>query len=137
MITLRQMEQLTGVSRRMLQDYNKIGLLKYRGKTPGGYWLYDEADADRLAAIQLLRSYGFTRKEVLLLLGDPDQPVSDVMPCRNGAAGAAGQHRSGADSAAEDPAGRGGVNVLEPVQADRTPTLAVFPYICYTDFRFF
>lgn len=79
MITLRQMEQLTGVSRRMLQDYNKIGLLKYRGKTPGGYWLYDEADADRLAAIQLLRSYGFTRKEVLLLLGDPDQPVSDVI----------------------------------------------------------
>ena len=79
MITLRQMEQLTGVSRRMLQEYNRIGLLKYRGKTPGGYWLYNEEDIDRLAAIQLLRNCGFTRKDVLLLLGDPEQPLNDVI----------------------------------------------------------
>lgn len=79
MITLRQMERLTGVSRRMLQEYNRIGLLKYRGKTPGGYWLYNEEDIDRLAAIQLLRSYGFSRKDVLLLLGDPEQPLNDVI----------------------------------------------------------
>ena len=79
MITLRQLEQLTGVSRRMLQDYNQLGLLKYRGKTPGGYWLYEEDDVNRLAAIQLLRAHGMSRKEIADLFGDADQPLPDIV----------------------------------------------------------
>lgn len=79
MITMRQMEELTGVSRRMLQDYDTLGLLRHRDTTPGGYWLYNEDDIERLITIQLLRSHGYTRKDVLRLLGDPDQPLPDLL----------------------------------------------------------
>ena len=79
MITLRQMEQLTGVSRRMLQEYDRIGLLKCRGKTPGGYWLYTEDDVSRLIMIQLLCQNGFSRKEIADLSGDPGQPLQDML----------------------------------------------------------
>lgn len=79
MITLRQMEELTGVSRRMLQDYDKIGLLRHRDTTPGGYWLYAREDIARLMAIQLLRRHGLTRREILSLLGDPDQPLPELL----------------------------------------------------------
>lgn len=79
MITLRQMEQLTGVSRRMLQEYDRIGLLKCRSKTPGGYWLYNSEDMTRLMAIQLLRRQGFSRREIAYISGDPDQPLQVML----------------------------------------------------------
>ncbi|MBQ2953535.1 MAG: MerR family transcriptional regulator [Clostridia bacterium] len=79
MLSLTQMCQLTGVSRRTLQGYNTMGLLKHRGTTPGGYWLYDESDMDRLQIIQLLRRFSFTRKDILSILPEQDLPLEDVL----------------------------------------------------------
>lgn len=79
MLTRTQMENLTGVSRRMLQDYNDLGLLKYRDKTPGGYWLYAEEDLDRLATIQMLRHFGFSRSRIKEILSNPDATALELM----------------------------------------------------------
>lgn len=70
MLTLAQLSQLSGVSRRTLQDYDAMGLLKHHETTAGGYWLYAEEDADRLQLIQLLRRSGCTRKELLPIFSD-------------------------------------------------------------------
>ena len=37
MITLTMLSRETGVSRRVLQDYDRLGLLRHRAETPGGY----------------------------------------------------------------------------------------------------
>ena len=79
MITLTMLSRETGVSRRVLQDYDRLGLLRHRAETPGGYWLYNDADAERLQLIQALRSAGYTRQEVARLLPDPAQPLEDAL----------------------------------------------------------
>ena len=79
MITLTRLCQLTGVSRRTLQGYDEMGLLRHRDTTPGGHWLYDASDAERLAVIQLLRQHGFTRKEILQLLPNLPQPLEEML----------------------------------------------------------
>lgn len=72
MLTITQMRRLTGVSRRTLQDYDHLGLLKHRDTTPGGYWLYAEEDVERLSVIQMLHHFGYTRKEIREVIDDPD-----------------------------------------------------------------
>lgn len=79
MLTRTQMENLTGVTRRMLQDYNDMGLLRFREKTPGGYWLYAEEDLDRLAVIQVLRNFGFSRSDIKEILNDPNASATELM----------------------------------------------------------
>ncbi len=79
MITLTTLSRQTGVSRRVLQDYDRLGLLRHRTETPGGYWLYDAADVERLQMIQALRGAGYTRQEVARLLPDPEQPLEDAL----------------------------------------------------------
>lgn len=79
MLTTTQLCDLTGVSRRTLQDYNELGLLKPRNMTPGGYWLYAAEDAERLYIIQLLRRFGYTRKELRDVINDPDAPFEALL----------------------------------------------------------
>jgi DNA-binding transcriptional MerR regulator len=79
MITLTKMCQLTGVTRRMLQDYAAIGLLQPCERTPGGYWLYHEEDVSRVCMLQLMRRGGFTRSELLALFGGCAQPLEQML----------------------------------------------------------
>ncbi len=79
MIPLTKMCQMTGVNRRILQDYNALGLLKPCRLTPGGYWLYHEEDVSRLNLIQLLRSHGYTRREVLTILGTQEADLEELL----------------------------------------------------------
>ena len=79
MFTLAQMCHLTGVTRRTLQDYNALGLLPCREKTPGGYWLYDEADLQRLQLLQMLLGAGYTRKELQTIIPAPDMPMDALL----------------------------------------------------------
>lgn len=79
MLSLTQMCQLSGVSRRTLQGYDKLGLLRHRGATPGGYWLYNESDLERLSVIQLLRCHGFSRRELVEIIPDQDLPLEEML----------------------------------------------------------
>lgn len=54
MRTVNEVSQLTGVSIRTLQYYDKIGLLDPTGYTQAGYRLYDDTALERLQQITLL-----------------------------------------------------------------------------------
>lgn len=79
MLTLTQLSQSTGVSRRTLQVYDEMGLLKHRDATPGGYWIYAEEDVERLKLIQLMRGIGYSRKEIVELIGDQDVTLAQLL----------------------------------------------------------
>ena len=53
MKTVNEVSKLTGVSRRTLQYYDKIGLLRPTEYTESGYRLYDDAALERLQQILL------------------------------------------------------------------------------------
>ena len=55
MMTVKEVSNLTGVSIRTLQYYDKIGLLHPAHRTQAGYRLYDDAALERLQQILLFR----------------------------------------------------------------------------------
>ena len=54
MMTVKEVSNLTGVSIRTLQYYDKIGLLHPAHRTQAGYRLYDDAALERLQQILLV-----------------------------------------------------------------------------------
>lgn len=59
---------IVGVTRKTLQQYNDIGLLKPTAKTEGGYWLYDDESIQTLMAIQVFVEAGYKRADIKPLL---------------------------------------------------------------------
>ncbi len=72
MMTVHEVSQLTGVSIRTLQYYDKIGLLKASARTQAGYRLYDDAALAQLQQILLFRELEFPLKEIRQILSNPD-----------------------------------------------------------------
>ena len=64
-LTLRELCQECGVSRRAIQGYEMHGLVKATGKTDRGYLLYGQAEKVKVEHIKSLQNYGFTVKEIL------------------------------------------------------------------------
>lgn len=69
---VNEVSQLTGVSIRALQYYDKIGLLKPTKYTESGYRLYDDTALERLQQILLFRELEFPLKEISEILSRPD-----------------------------------------------------------------
>ena len=75
MIKRRDVEKMVGVTRRTLQEYDKIGLLSPTMKTEnGGYWFYDDDAIKNLMQIQIFIEAGYKRKPIkqILELEDSD-----------------------------------------------------------------
>ncbi len=68
---LSEVCKLVGVTRRTLQEYDKVELLKPTSKTEAGYWLYDEAAIQRLMLIQIFVEADYKRKNIKALLESP------------------------------------------------------------------
>lgn len=68
---LSEVCKLVGVTRRTLQEYDKVELLKPTSKTEAGYWLYDEAAIQRLMLIQIFVEADYKRKDIKALLESP------------------------------------------------------------------
>lgn len=64
--------KLTGVTRRALQEYDKIGLLKHTAETDGGYWLYDDHAIETLIFIRIFVEVGYKREEIKRILESTD-----------------------------------------------------------------
>lgn len=65
---LSEVCKIVGVTRRTLQEYDKIGLLKPTSKTESGYWLYDDTAIQTLILIQIFVEGGYERKTIKSLL---------------------------------------------------------------------
>lgn len=64
MITIGQLAQRAGVSRRTLRFYDEIGLLKPSARTAAGYRAYAHAEIRRLQQIQSLRAVGLSLEAI-------------------------------------------------------------------------
>ena len=72
MMTVKEVSNLTGVSIRTLQYYDKIGLLHPAHRTQAGYRLYDDAALERLQQILLFRELEFSLEDIRKILKNPD-----------------------------------------------------------------
>ena len=68
-----------GLSRSTLLYYDRIGLLKATGRTPGGYRDYGEGDDERLRQICLYRRTGLSLAEIRRLLGRPRRELASAL----------------------------------------------------------
>ena len=71
MKTVHEISDLTGLSIRTLQYYDKIGLLKPADHTESGYRLYDDDSLIRLQEIMLFRELEFPLKDIKDIINDP------------------------------------------------------------------
>lgn len=70
-MTLRQVCEETGISRRAIQGYEKAGLICPDGRTERGYLLYSQRTIEKMILIKLLQNLGFTVKEIRGLIEGP------------------------------------------------------------------
>jgi DNA-binding transcriptional MerR regulator len=78
-ITLRELCEATGASRRAIQGYEKEGLVKASGKNRYGHLLYDENAQKRVSLIKLYQRFGFTVKDIKSLMDAPDSVVKKAL----------------------------------------------------------
>ena len=63
-ISRREVCELLGISRRALQGYNEMGLVKPILREENGYWEYDEASVRRLILVHMFAKAGYKRREI-------------------------------------------------------------------------
>jgi DNA-binding transcriptional MerR regulator len=78
-ITLRELSEVTGASRRAIQGYEKEGLLNPCGKNHYGHLLYDEVAQERVCLIKLYQKFGFTVKDIKSLMDAPDHIIKSAL----------------------------------------------------------
>lgn len=76
---LSEVCKIVGVTRRTLQEYDKIGLLKPTSKTESGYWLYDDTAIQALCDIQVFVECGYKRKAIKSLFASNTLDVIDEL----------------------------------------------------------
>ncbi len=79
MMTIKEVSNLTGVSIRTLQYYDKIGLLKPTTYTQSGYRMYDDTNLEELQQILLFRELEFPLKEIKEILSSPSFDKSKAL----------------------------------------------------------
>ncbi|MBQ4364391.1 MAG: MerR family transcriptional regulator, partial [Oscillospiraceae bacterium] len=70
MLTVHEAAEISGISVRTLQYYDKIGLLAPAAVTDAGYRLYDDETLRKLRQIMLFRELEFPLKEIMLIMDD-------------------------------------------------------------------
>lgn len=66
-ITLRELCEKTGVTRRIIQGYEKENLISSNGTNKMGYLLYEEGVVDRVLVIRFYQKCGLSLKEISCL----------------------------------------------------------------------
>lgn len=64
----------SGLSSKMIRDYEKIGLIKVAGRNEAGYRQYQEKDLDTLRFIKHARDVGFSLAQIQTLLNLKNNP---------------------------------------------------------------
>ena len=69
-MTLSEICKLYGFTRRVIQVYEKEGLIKHSGTNKYGYLLFDEKDVRKIAQIRYLQKNGINLKEIADVLSE-------------------------------------------------------------------
>ena len=78
-MTLREVCNTIGVSRRAIQGYEKESLVSAPGKTNRGYLLYDTAAQERIKKIKLYQDMGFSLKQIKLIIDDSSPILKNAL----------------------------------------------------------
>ena len=78
-MTLREIRNEFGVSRRAVQGYEKAGLVSPSGQNKYGYLLYDEIAVERIRSVKMYQDFGFSLKEIQVLVVASDNLYVDMM----------------------------------------------------------
>lgn len=81
-ITLREVCNLLGVTRRAVQGYEKVGLVEAFGRNKYGYLLYDELAVEKIKTIKQYQEFGFSVKEIKVLSQVPTEEYVTMMTNR-------------------------------------------------------
>lgn len=81
-MTIRQITETYGVSRRAIQGYEKAGLISSSGKTKYGHLLYDETIQKRIRLIKFYQHIGFTLKEITDIIDMPNAALKPILESR-------------------------------------------------------
>lgn len=71
-MTLREICEVLGVSRRAVQGYEKVGLVSATDRNKYGHLLYDKAAMLRIARIKFYQQLGFSIKEIIGIIDAPN-----------------------------------------------------------------
>ena len=82
MYTVSKLAGRFGLSRSTLLYYDRIGLLRPSGRTPGDYRLYAEEDCERLEQICQLRQTGLSLKQIAKILDGKDTRPQHILKQR-------------------------------------------------------
>ncbi|MBQ1482793.1 MAG: MerR family transcriptional regulator [Erysipelotrichaceae bacterium] len=78
-VSLRQIREKTGISRKAIQGYEKHGLIKASGKDRYGHLLYEEAALKKIIRIRFFQKLGFTVSEIGDFIGFPDEALMKIL----------------------------------------------------------
>lgn len=72
-MTLKEVCNMVGVTRRAIQGYEQVGLVASSEKNKYGYLLYDEVMIEKIRMIKQYQDFGFKVKEIKELLESSDE----------------------------------------------------------------
>ncbi|MCM1498322.1 MAG: MerR family transcriptional regulator [Clostridium sp.] len=78
-MTLREIYNAFGISRRAIQGYEKAGLISRSGKNDRGHLLYDEHSQERMKRIKLFQQMGFSIKEITDIIDEPKYVLTPIL----------------------------------------------------------
>ena len=78
-ITLREVCDSFGVSRRAVQGYEKAGLVCATGRNRRGHLLYDINSQERIKKIKLFQEMGFSIKEICEIIDAPSHILKSAL----------------------------------------------------------
>lgn len=82
MMTLKELCNELGITRRTVQGYEAAGLLRATCKNGRGYLLYDDYAVERIKRIVFFHKVGFTRKEIKTFIDAPNEKIKKVLSMR-------------------------------------------------------
>lgn len=82
MMTMREVCNYVGISRRVIQGYEAKKLVTSCGKNKYGYLLYDEETVKKMKKIRKYQDFGFSLKEIEALLTATDDIYCEIMQNR-------------------------------------------------------
>lgn len=78
-MTLREVCNMVGVTRRAVQCYEQEALVSSTGKNKYGYLLYDDVAVKRIQEIKMYQDFGFALKDIKVLFASSEEEYMEQM----------------------------------------------------------